>query len=84
MAKAKSNRKNIHFRQTAKSFKSQKQTKIFSKINRNVAYDIYNKSRKFISQKFQKAKIKYPIKSARGFVRKLSKAEKKYGKNKRS
>lgn len=44
---------NTHFRQTPKSFKEQRQTQIFSRIKRNLPYNVYKVSKKALSRKMR-------------------------------
>lgn len=56
MSKAK--RRNIHFRQTPKSFKAARQTQIFSHINRNLPYNVYKITTRQFNRRVEKINSK--------------------------
>jgi len=54
--KKKIKRLNIYFRQTAKSFRAARQTQIFSHINRNLPYRIFQFSKSRFSNQVMRIK----------------------------
>jgi len=50
---------NTYFRQTAKAFKAARQTAIFSHINRNITYRIYNFSKDVFVRQRQKFQSRF-------------------------
>jgi hypothetical protein len=65
--KGKSKRKNTHFRQTAKEFRSQKQNQIYEHFNKNLPFKIYNFSKEQfvihlskLKREFNKVRFKLP------------------------
>src|SRR3990167_252359 len=57
-------RKNVHFRQTPKEFRAQKQNQIYSVMNRNLPYRVYNFSKNLFNDQLQKLKLKATKKPA--------------------
>ncbi|OGM05565.1 hypothetical protein A2715_05785 [Candidatus Woesebacteria bacterium RIFCSPHIGHO2_01_FULL_39_32] len=63
--KAKKNKRtNIHFRQTSKEFRAQKQNQVYSVMNRNLPYRVYNFSKNLFNDQLQKLKLKATKKPA--------------------
>ena len=54
----KDGRTNIHFRQTPKEFRAQKQNQVYSVMNRNLPYRVYNFSKSLFDDQLLKMKIK--------------------------
>gem|GEM_PF-4976447 len=48
--------RNIHFRQTPRSFSAERQVKVFSRLKRNIPYAIYKFSRSLFYERLRKIK----------------------------
>ena len=79
----KGKRINTYFRQTAKAFRAARQTQIFSRIKRNLPYNVFKFSRSVIFNQTRKIRAKIK-KENLNYARKIEKTKDSSPKTKKS